>query len=90
MMRVHARVVRIKRHQLGSERAAVSRHYGEETSVFLYRQNQPHRLLDLARRKIAQRPRHRRNQLLHPQVGADRILIQKHGGNDEWPRPNVE
>ena len=67
MMRRDALVVRVKRDQFGPERATVGGHDAEETLVLGHRQDQPHRLLDLAGGKIAQRTRHRRDQLFHPQ-----------------------
>ena len=56
----------------------VGGHDAEETLMLGDRQDQPHRLLDFARGKFAQRIRHRRNQLFHPQKRADFFLIEKH------------
>ena len=71
-------VVRIKGHQLGPERAVIGGHNAEEASVLVHGQHLPQRLHHFARRKIAQRIRHRGNQFLHPQVRTDVFFVQKH------------
>jgi hypothetical protein len=78
VMRRDPLIVRVKRDQLGAERATVSRHHSEEALVLGHWQDQPHRLLDLARGKIAQRARHRRDQLYHPQTRANLFFVEKH------------
>jgi hypothetical protein len=77
-MRREALVVWVKRDQFSPEGASVGGHHAKETVMLSDRQDQPHRLLDPARGKIAQRISHRRNQFFHPQKRPDSFLIEKH------------
>ena len=71
-------IVRIKRDELGAERAAIGGHDSEETAVLRHRQNLAQWLLHMTRGKIAQRASHGGNQFLHPQERADFFFVEIH------------
>ena len=76
VVRGNALVARIEGDQLGAERAAVGRHQAEKATVLPDRHHDAHRLHDLAAREIGQRVRHGRDELVHPEERADRVLVE--------------